>query len=102
MNKTILAVCCIGLLWLAGCSRGNLQDVKDHAANRWAEMGFDVVGYDGYNWGFWGFNDYGGAEVWYVLKKKGDVAGITYGGYLQKWGDEYHMYSLKEYDAIKP
>lgn len=98
----ILIIASMFLLSLTGCSSGNLEDVKANADSRWNEMGYEIVGYDGYTWGFWGFNDYGGAHVWYLLKKKDSDNGIIYGGYLQKWGDEYHMYALRAYDAIKP
>lgn len=102
LSKTTIAAVSLISLLVAGCSSGNLDDVKSHAEERWSELGYDVVGYDGFQWGLWGFNDYGGAEVWYLLEKKGVSNGITYGGYLQKWGDEYHMYALRAYDAIKP
>lgn len=91
----------IALLALSGCSYINLDDVKDNAEARFDSLGFDIVGYDGFQWGF-GVGDYGGARVWYILKKKNDNSGITYGGALQRWGDEYHFYNLKAYDAIRP
>ena len=78
------------------------DEVEDIAEERWSELGFEVVGYDGFTWGAIGMFGYGGAKVWYVLKRKGDSSDIIYGGYLQKWGDEYHMYHLQAYDAIKP
>lgn len=86
---------------LTGCSSGNLDYVKQHADQRWKEYGMNVVSYEGYNWGFWGFNSYGGAEVWYRLRQIPDN-GITYTGFLYRWGDEIHIYGPKALDAIKP
>jgi len=99
MKRFLLLVMVFSLL--VGCSPGNLDYVKDNAAERWKGLGFEVVGYDGFMWGFWGFNSYGGANVWYVLRRIPDN-GLTYGGYLQRWGDEIHMYHIQAYDAIRP
>ena len=84
-----------------GCTNGNLDYVKEHASNKWAKQGFEVVDYEGYEFGFMGFNSYGGANVWYRLKKIPDN-GITYSGYIQRWGDELHVYGPEAIDAIKP
>ena len=84
----------------------NLEYVKQHAEVRWSEMGFSIVGYDGFNWGDCWFKVYGGAKVWYILERIPNRGypnnEITYSGYLQRWGDEIHMYGLKAIDAIKP
>lgn len=98
--KTLLVVCLMVSL-IAGCSSGNLEDVKAHAADEWRKVGFKPIGYRGYEWGLWGFNDYGGAEVWYNLERIPDN-GIIYSGFLYKWGNEYHSYSITARDAIKP
>jgi hypothetical protein len=78
----------------------NLDYIKKHAAIRWKEVGFKIIGYYGYQWGF-SIGPYGGAKVWYILRKIPDN-GITYSGYLQRWGDEIHVYRIRAYDAIKP
>jgi len=88
------------LLLGAGCSSGNLTETKNNAVSAFKNNGFDVVGYHGYQWGFLGFNDYGGAVVWYTVKKPD--SDITYEAALQRWGDEYHLYALSAIDAIKP
>lgn len=86
---------------LAGCSNGNLEYVKQHAEKRWEEIGFKVVGYQGHKWGFGGFGTtYGGAEVWYELRTIPDN-GITYSGYLQRYGDSLEVYGPVARDAIK-
>jgi len=74
-----------------GCSAGNLDEVKAASEAVWDAQGFEVVAYEGYEWGFWGFNSYGGAKVWHRLKKIPDN-GITYSGSIQRWGSEYHVY----------
>lgn len=84
-----------------GCSSGNLDYVKAHAPEKWKQQGFDIVDYEGFQWGFWGIGQYGGAHVWYRLRKIPDN-GITYSGYIQRWGDELHVYGPNAIDAIRP
>ena len=87
---------------LAGCSNGNLEYVKERAEGRWEEVGFQVVGYQGYKWSFGGMGtSYGGAGVWYELRKIPDN-GITYSGYLHRWGDTLEVYGPIARDAIRP
>lgn len=86
---------------LVGCSSGNLDDTKAHAEETWKQLGFTVVGYEGYQWGFWGFNSYGGAHVWYTLTRDNTGGKVTYTGALQKWGAEYHNTYLRAIDAVK-
>jgi len=89
------------ILLLVGCSPGNLDYVKKHGPDKFREIGFEPVGYEGYQWGKWGFNDYGGAKVWWRLNKI-PHNGITYSGYIQRWGNELHVYGPNATDAIKP
>jgi len=90
------------LFVLSGCGYGNLDYVKEHATEKWKKQGFEVVDYEGYQWGnVIPFTTYGGANVWYRLKKTPNN-GVTYSGCLQRWGDEIHVYNLKAIDAIKP
>ena len=98
--KQLIATICI-LFLLTGCSSGNLDYVKEHSPDKWREMGFEPVAYEGFTWGFWGFNNYGGAQVWYRLEKI-PANGISYTGYIQRWGDELHVYGPDATDAIKP
>ena len=91
--------------WYTFNSANHLNYVKENAEHRWQEMGFEVVGYDGYQWGFTiPFTDYGGAKVWHILKKSNctNEKCVTYSGYLQRWGDEIHMYNIRAIDAIRP
>lgn len=86
---------------VSGCSSGNLDHVKQRAEARWLEYGMEPIAYEGYQWGFWGLNDYGGAKVWHRLRSIPDN-GITYTGYIQRWGDELHIYGPFAIDAIRP
>jgi hypothetical protein len=95
MKKTFAI---LALLALAGCSASNVPDIKTHAAATWKQAGFEVVGYEGYNWT--GFGQWGGC-VWYSLRRIPDN-GVTYEGCISKWSGEYHIYSLNSLDAIKP
>ena len=85
---------------VSGCSYGNLQETKEQAHNTFKNNGFNIIGYQGYELGFWGFNNYGGAAVWYTLQKKD--SNIIFEASLQRWGNEYHIYNLKAIDAISP
>lgn len=88
-------------LLLGGCSYANLDDMKAQACSKWASVGFQCVGYDGYQWGFTPFDSrYGGAKVWHYLKNK-DTPGIIYSGYVQRWGDEVHVYGPIALNAIQ-
>jgi len=89
------------LLLLVGCTSGNLDYVKQKAGVKWKSQGFEIIDYEGFNWGFWGLNSYGGAKVWHRLKKIPDN-GITYSGMIQRWGNELHVYGPKAIDAIRP
>lgn len=100
MNK-ILCVITICLI-VMGCSYGNLDDVKAKAPEVWKQAGYEIVGYEGFQWGFGGFGlPYGGAYVWHQLKKIPDN-GIAYTGRIQRWGNEYHIYGPYAIDAIRP
>lgn len=80
----------------------NLDYVKARSEARWREMGYEPVAYEGWQYGSGLiFTSYGGAKVWYRLRNVPDN-GITYQGYLQRWGDELHVYGPKAIDAIKP
>lgn len=97
-----LALTLAAALTLAGCSPSNLDYVKDRSAERWSELGFKVVAYQGPQWGKLGFGTpYGGAKVWHELRALPDN-GITYSGYLQRWGDDLEAYGPEARDAIKP
>ena len=98
--RKILSVLIICLLFV-GCGYANLDDVKANAEKTWADNGFEIVGYQGWEWSMWFGGSYGGAFVWYTLHKIPDN-GIIYDGALMKWGDEYHIYNLEAKDAIKP
>jgi hypothetical protein len=96
---TVLKISLI-LSLLTGCSYSHLDDVKENSTKVFKEAGYDVTGYYGYRLGLViPFTNYGGANVYYELSKGN---GITYKAFLNRWGDEYHIYSLKAIDAIKP
>ena len=88
------------LCGLVGCSSANLQEVKAAACDKWQSVGYECIGYEGFQWGFWGAFGYGGAHVWHALKRE-KAPGIIYSGSIQKWGDELHVYGPKAIDAIK-
>jgi hypothetical protein len=85
-------------LILTGCSANNVTDIKAHAEETFRQAGYEVVGYEGYQYG--SFGTWGGC-VWYTIKKLPDN-GVNYHACISKWGDEYHLYNLRAIDAIKP
>jgi len=97
MKKLILVS---AVLLLSGCSSANLEEAKAKACARWKEVGYECVGYEGYNWGGWFGGQYGGARVWHTLKREGNPK-VIYSGYVQFWGDELHIYGPKAIDAIQ-
>jgi hypothetical protein len=89
------------LACLAGCSPANLQETKDAAPATFNQLGFEIIGYEGYQWGKHFAPTYGGAWVWYTLKRVPDN-GITYTGALQRWGDEYHNVYMRSLETAHP
>ena len=97
MKKYLILV---AVLALTGCSSSNLDETKKNAKKAWGDMGFNVIGYEGYQYGFGIVGvKFGGAKVWYTLEKKGNT-NTVYSGYLQRWGNEYHMYNIRSINAI--
>jgi hypothetical protein len=87
MNKIIVLVA----LMSAGCAPANLQEVKEKSCQAWERVGFECIGYEGYQWGMWFGGGNGGDKVWNTLKRA-ESPGIIYSGSVQKWGDELHVY----------
>lgn len=88
---TVIAAIVIAL---CGCSAGNVEEIKQNAAQVWASNGFEVVGYQGYQWATM---DQWGGRVWYTVKR----GNVTYEGNISKWGKEFHIYNLRALDAVK-
>lgn len=89
-------------LWALPGSPGNLHWVQSRAGSYWRNAGFEIVTPEGYQWGPGGFGTtYGGAKVWYMVRKTNDPT-IIYDGYLSRWGDELSLYSFTAIDAIQP
>lgn len=97
MKRFILIIC----LALSSCGYANLDEVKRISPAVWEKQGFEAINYEGFQWGFWAGGSYGGAHVWYRLKKIPDN-GITYSGFIQIWGGEPQIYGPIAIDAIRP
>ena len=91
-------VACSALLF-SGCSAKHVPELKAAAPKVWADAGYEVVGYEGFEYGAPGAA--WGGKVWHIVRRKGDDR-VTYHGFITKWGDEYHIYNLQAIDAIKP
>lgn len=95
-KKSILFVIgIIALVYSYKVGYRNVDATKLAASRTWGDMGYKVVGYEGYQWG-----PVSGGYVWYLLEKT-EHNGILYQGALAKWKNEYHIYSLSAIDAIK-
>jgi len=88
------------LSFLAIGTSANLEETKEAACSKWSEVGYKCVGYEGYQFGRWLGGGYGGAKVWHSLKRS-EAPGIIYTGYIQKWGNEFHVYGPTATDAVK-
>ena len=69
--------------------------VKEHSDTAITQLGFEKVGYEGYQ-----YHPIGG-QVWYTMKRVPDN-GIIYHAGCIRWFDEVHVYNLEAIDAIKP
>jgi hypothetical protein len=98
MNKRLLVV---ALFFLIGCSRTNVDYLKEHATDTWRQAGYEIVGYERYQTGGTCGGSYGGGYVWYTLRRIPDNE-IMYHGALQRWGDEIHIYNLTAIDGTRP
>lgn len=101
MKKIAQAIAVFVAFGITGCSSSNVDEVKQKSNEVWRQAGFEVVGYEGWEKGGYLGGSYGGAFVWYTLKRIPDN-GIIYHGSIQRWGDEYHIYALSALDAIRP
>lgn len=100
--KLVIVLVIIILFKMCFFSSANIDYVKEKADAKWEKQGFEVVDYEGYQVSTAiPFTKYGGAHVWYRLRKIPDN-GITYSGSLKQWGDEIHVYGPMCIDAIKP
>lgn len=102
MKEVLISVLFVIILVFMTTGSFNREFVAEHAEAEWVAQGFEVVAYEGYQWGTgFRYTRYGGGKVWYRLKKIPDN-GITYSGYIQRWGDELHVYGPNATEALKP
>jgi hypothetical protein len=80
-----------------GCVPKNIEYVKERHVEKWRKQGFECIDYDGWTGGF-GVGPYGGSAVWCRLRRIPDN-GVIYDGYIQRWGDELHVYGPKPVDG---
>jgi len=90
----ILLVTFLLIFGIVKIGHRNVEITKQNAQKTWAAAGYEVKGYEGYQW-----SPLGGGDVWYIVERKGKPD-ITYHGFLQKWGNEYHIYKLRAIDAL--
>lgn len=76
-------------LMFTGCTR-SVDWVKERANQTWERAGYEIIGYEGYD----SWSPLAGGRVWYTVKSK-ETPGVVYSGYLEKWGDEVHVYGPK-------
>lgn len=97
MKKLLL----VAMIFIMSCvGPGNLDYLRENAKEFFDQNGFEIVGHEGYTWGgVMPFTSYGGARVWYIVKRKGKDNTI-YNCYLKRWGNEIHIYKFKAINAI--
>ena len=102
LTTSVLAgLVAVAILSVTG-SPSNLDWVKERAGAKWRDQGFEVVDHEGHQWGRGGYGTpYGGAKVRSRLRKIPDN-GITYSGYLVRWGDGLHVYGPIAVEAVHP
>lgn len=81
MKKLLLIIICLNFI---GCAR-NVNYIKSKAKARWEELGYEVQGYEGYQWSIQG------GDVYYLLKRK-DQPRVLYSGFLNSWFGELQVY----------
>jgi len=96
MKATAFFLVVIALL-LGSCGASNVDYVKPLACERWKETGFECIGYEGYKWSP-GIGSYGRGHVWHRLRRIPD-SGLTYSGFVERWGDELHVYGPEPSDG---
>jgi hypothetical protein len=92
----LTVVTSLSLLGLGWLGYRNVEETKAAAVRVWNDAGYKVVGYEGYQ-----YAPIHGGRVWYLVRRIEDN-GITYHGFLAKWGNEYHIYNFQAIDALKP
>ena len=79
------------------CGR-NIDNVKANAKVTLENAGYEIVGYEGFQWAC---SPFAGGRVWYIVKRNTDTR-VLYNCYLEWWFGEYHIYSIQAIDALKP
>lgn len=74
--------------------RRNIEYVKDRAPAFYENMGYEIVGYEGYQHGI-----VAGGGVWHMLQRPGSPT--LYSAKLIKWGGELHLYGPRALNAIE-
>lgn len=92
----LLALATTVLFGLGWIGFRNVEETKEAAPKVWADSGYEIIGYEGYQWG-----PIRGGNVWYIVRRKGNDS-VTYHGYITPWFGEYHIYNLRAIDVIKP
>lgn len=77
-----------------GCSR-NVDKVKARADEAAEQIGFEIVGYEGYT-----LSPVFGGCPWYTMRREG--SDVVYNAKVCVWYGELHVYNLRAIDAISP
>jgi len=82
------------------CGYGNKEYLQENGPAYLESQGFEIVTSEGFQIGLVvPFTEYGGAAVWYIVKRKDDPKTL-YNLYLKRWGNEIHIYSIFALNAI--
>ena len=90
-NKIILLILAlyVGFNLTQNFGYRNVERIKKHSEKTFLKSGFEIVGYEGYQWRI-----ASGGSVWYILERKDGETGVLYNACLHHWKGEYHIYNL--------
>ena len=78
------------LVILFGCT-WNVDYLKENGPQYFEEKGFEVLGYEGYQWSIWG------GRTWFYLRRP-EMPNVFYSHFLIKRGGEIHRYYGKAHE----
>jgi len=74
--------------------RRNIDYLKDRAPAFYENLGYEVIGYEGYQ-----HSIVAGGKVWHMLRRPGSPT--IYSANIIKWGGEVHLYGPRALNAIE-
>lgn len=86
MNKFLIVICSMVFAYTVIGTKGDVEKIKSLAPDQMKERNWDVLRYEGWQYGSWGNH---GGKVWYHVKDK-KVKNVYYRVYVTYWDGELH------------